>query len=93
MNELDRRLREAGQAPVPSPDPAFATMLEERLRAGLLAPEPVLRPAARPTRRAWFPAAAVAAALAVVLGVVAVDTGGGEARTGGLGHRHRGRPA
>ena len=56
MNELDRRLREAGQAPVPPPDPAFATMLEERLRAGVLAPEPALRPAPRPARRgAGFP--------------------------------------
>ena len=44
MNDLDRRLREAGQAPVPPPDPAFATMLEDRLRAGALAPEPSFGP-------------------------------------------------
>ena len=56
MNELDRRLREAGQAPVPPPDPAFATMLEDRLRAGVLAPEPVLRPAPGPAGGAWSPA-------------------------------------
>jgi hypothetical protein len=78
MSELDRRLREAGQAPVPPPDPAFATMLEGRLRAGSLAPEPALRPAARPARRAWFPVAAVAAALTMVLGAVAVLRDGGQ---------------
>jgi hypothetical protein len=78
MNEFDRQLRDAGQSPVPPPDPAFATMLEERLRAGMLAPEPALRPATRPGRRAWFPAAAVAAALTMVLGAVAVVRGGGE---------------
>jgi hypothetical protein len=72
MNDLDRRLREVGQSPVPPPDPAFATMLEERLRAGVLAPEPALRPAPRQPRRAWFPVAAVAAALTMVLGSVAV---------------------
>jgi hypothetical protein len=75
MNELDRRLREAGQVPVPPPDPAFATMLEDRLRVGALAPEPALRPAPRPTGR-WFPVAAVAAALGLVLGSVAVLRGG-----------------
>ena len=78
MNDLDRRLREAGHATVPPPDPAFATMLENRLRAGVLAPEPVLRPTLRPARHAWFPAAAVAAALAMVLGTLAVLRDGGE---------------
>lgn len=78
MNELDQRLREAGQSPVPPPDPAFAVRLEERLRAVVPAPEPALRPVARQSRHVWFPAAAVAAALAVVLSAVAVDTGGGE---------------
>jgi hypothetical protein len=78
MNDLDRRLRDAGQTPVPAPDPAFATRLEHRLRAGGLAPEPALRPAPGPARRVWFPAAAVAAALAMVLGAVAVLRGGGE---------------
>src|SRR5688572_14905969 len=78
MNELDQRLREAGQLPVPAPDPAFATRLEERLRAGALAPEPTLRPAPRPPRRVWFPVAAVAAALTMVLGSVAVLRDGGE---------------
>jgi hypothetical protein len=77
MNDLDRRLREAGQSPVPPPDPAFATMMEERLRAGLLAPEPALRHAPRQPRRVWFPVAAVAAALTLVLGSVAVLRGGG----------------
>jgi hypothetical protein len=77
MSELDRRLRDAGQAPVPPPDPAFATMLEERLRAGALAPEPSFRPAARPTGRRWPAVAAVAAALAVVIGVGGVLRGGG----------------
>jgi hypothetical protein len=38
LANLDRRLREAGQAPAPPPDPAFATRLEHRLRAGVLAP-------------------------------------------------------
>jgi hypothetical protein len=76
---LDRRLREAGQTPVPAPDPAFATMLEDRLRAGALAPEPALRPTPRPGRRQWFPVAAVAAALALVLGAaVVVQDGAGE---------------
>jgi hypothetical protein len=79
MNDLDRRLREAGQAAVPPPDPAFATRLEHRLRAGVpVATEPALRPAPRPLRHAWFPAAAVAAALAMVLGAVAVLRNGGE---------------
>jgi outer membrane biosynthesis protein TonB len=78
MNDLDRRLRDAGQLPVPPPDPAFATRLERRLRAGVLAPEPALRPAPRPAHRAWFPAAAVAAALAMVLGAMAVLRDGGE---------------
>ena len=78
MNDLDRRLREAGQSPVPPPDRAFATMLENRLRTGVPAPEPVLRPAPRPARRAWFPVAAVAAALTMVLGSVAVLRDGGE---------------
>jgi hypothetical protein len=76
MDELDRRLRAAGQAPVPSPDPAFATMLEERLRAGVLAPEPAVRPAPRANRR-WYPVVTMAAALAMVLGAVAVLRGDG----------------
>ena len=80
MSDLDRRLREAGQAPVPPPDEAFATMLEDRLRAGTLAPEPALRPAPRPARRQWFPVAAVGAALAMVLGAVAVLGGGADER-------------
>jgi hypothetical protein len=78
LANLDRRLREVGQSPAPSPDPAFATRLEERLRAGVPAPEPALRPAPRPTRRVWFPVAAVAAALTMVLGSVAVLRGGDE---------------
>jgi len=78
LANLDRCLREAGQATVPPPDAAFATRLEQRLRAGVLAPEPALRPTPRPARRAWFPAAAIAAALAMVLGAVAVVRGGGE---------------
>jgi hypothetical protein len=78
MNDLDRRLREAGQSPVPPPDTAFATMLEERLRAGVLAPEPALRPAPRQPRRVWFPVAAVAAALTLVLGSVAILRDGGD---------------
>ena len=78
LANLDRRLREAGQSPVPPADPAFATMLEERLRAGALAPEPALRPAARQPRHVWFPVAAVAAALTLVLGSVAVLRGGGD---------------
>ncbi len=78
LANLDRRLREAGQPPVPPPDPAFATRLEERLRAGVLAPEPALRPAPRQPRRVWFPVAAVAAALTLVLGSVAVLPDGGE---------------
>jgi len=78
LANLDRRLHEAGQATVPPPEPAFATRLENRLRAGVLAPEPVLRPAPRPARRAWFPAAAVAAALTMLLGAVAVVRDGGE---------------
>jgi hypothetical protein len=77
MNDLDRRLRDAGQAPVAAPDPAFATRLEHRLLAGVLAPEPALPPARRPAHRTWFPAAAVAAALTMVLGI-AVLRGGGE---------------
>jgi hypothetical protein len=74
VKELDQRLRAAGKTPVPPPDPAFAARLEERLRAGVLAPEPVLRPArpARPTTRHWSPVVAVAAALAAVLGGVGV---------------------
>lgn len=74
MKELDQRLRAAGKTPVPPPDPAFAARLEERLRAGVLAPEPMLRPArpARPTARRWSPAVAVAAALAAVVGGVGV---------------------
>ncbi|HKY76014.1 MAG TPA: hypothetical protein VJS45_07735 [Acidimicrobiia bacterium] len=75
---LDRRLREVGQSPVPPPDPAFATMLEARLRAGALAPEPALRPASQQPRRVWFPVAAVAAVLTLVLGSVAVLRDGGE---------------
>ena len=78
LANLDRRLREAGQSPVPPPDPAFATRLEERLRAGVLAPEPALRPAPRQPRRVWFPVSAVAAALTRVLGSVAVLPDGGE---------------
>jgi hypothetical protein len=78
MNDLDRRLRQAGQATVPPPDPAFATMLEERLRAGVLAPEPVLRPTPRPAGRRWVPVPAMAAALAVVLGAAVVVRSGGE---------------
>ena len=80
MNEVDRRLREAGQAPVPPPDQAFAALLEDRLRAGALAPEPALRPAPRPAGRHWnwLPPMAVAAALALVLGSVAVLRGGGD---------------
>jgi hypothetical protein len=78
MNDLDRRLRQAGQATVPPPDPAFATMLEDRLRAGVLAPEPVLRPAPRPAGRRWVPVTSMAAALAVVLGAAVVVRGGGE---------------
>ena len=77
MEDLDRRLREAGRAPVPPPDPAFATMLEERLRAGTLAPEPVAPGPTRTAGRRWYPAAvAMAAALAVVLGAVAVQRNG-----------------
>lgn len=72
MRELDQRLREAGQTPVPTPDPAFATMLEDRLRDGVLAPEPALRPAPRPAGRRWSSVVAVAAALAMVVGAVAV---------------------
>jgi hypothetical protein len=78
LANLDRRLTEAGQKPAPPPDAAFATRLEERLRAGALAPEPALRPAPRQPRRVWFPVAAVAAALTLVLGSVAVLRDGGE---------------
>ncbi len=87
MNELDLQLRQAGQTPVPPPDAAFATRLEERLRSGALAPEPTpVRPASRrrgagaglPAGR-WYPGlVAMAAALAVVLGTVAVRDGGEE---------------
>ena len=84
MKDLDQRLRAAGETPVPSPDPAFAARLEERLRAGVLAPEPTLRPtrSTLPARRPWYPAVAVAAAMAAVLGGVGLlrDSGPGTVR-------------
>lgn len=67
--DLDRRLREAGQAPVPEPRPAFAEALEHQLRAGVtLAPAPVA--VIRPARR-WVPVGALAVA-AVTLVALAV---------------------
>jgi hypothetical protein len=64
-HDLDRRLRDAGRAPVPEPRPIFADALEHRLRAGVpLAPAPV--PVRRPGRR-WVPVGALATAAVVVV--------------------------
>jgi hypothetical protein len=69
-NDLDRRLRDAGQAPVPGPRPTFADALEHRLRAGVtLAPAPI--PVLRPARR-WLPVGALAAAAVVAMVALAV---------------------
>jgi hypothetical protein len=68
--DLDRRLREAGQAHAPEPRPAFAEALEHQLRAGVtLAPAPVA--VLRPARRAGSQWALAAAAVVLVALAVA----------------------
>lgn len=72
-DDLERRLREAGRDQVPDPRPAFAEVLEHRLRAGVpLAPAPVV--VIRPGRR-WVPVGALAAAAVVVVALAVASLG------------------